>query len=145
MDVIHHSEIGTKRAMTEFTNHIQGLLNLVGRSEHFCPQYNECIMDMKAEMGSICKAVIRSGVSFDKSPNEYQLEFGGVDAVIKPQKYLSPQSINAHPRMAGMEREDFDRIQRIKESEASELLLRVASVACGGNAAWRSFHAICKK
>ncbi len=96
MDVIHHSEIGTKHAMTEVTNHIQVLLNLTGRSEHFCPGYNECVMDMKAEMGSIHKAMIRSGISFDKSLNEYQLEFGGVATVIKPQKHLSPRSINAH-------------------------------------------------
>ncbi len=30
-----------------------------------------------------------------------------------------PQSINAHPRMAGMKRHDFDRIRRIDESDAS--------------------------
>ncbi len=60
MDVIHHSEIGTKNAMTEVTNHIQVLLNLTGRSEHHCPQYNECVMVMKAEMGSSSKAMIRS-------------------------------------------------------------------------------------
>ncbi len=70
-------------------------------------------------MGSLNKAMIRSGISFDKSPNEYQLEFGGVAALIKPQKHLSPLSINAHPRMAGLEHHDFDCIQRIKESEAS--------------------------
>ena len=52
MDVIHHSEIGTQNAMTKVTNQIQMLLNLTGISEHFCPQYNECVMDMKAEMGS---------------------------------------------------------------------------------------------
>ncbi len=45
-------------------------------------------MDMKAEVGSIRKAMIRSGILFDKSPNEYQLEFGGVASVIKPQKHL---------------------------------------------------------
>ncbi len=67
-------------------------------------------MDMKAEMGSICKAMIRSGISFDKSPNGYQLEFGGVATVIKTQKHLCPQSINARPRMAGMKRQDFDGI-----------------------------------
>ncbi len=33
-------------------------------------------MDMKAEMGSSSKAVIRSRISFTKSPNEYQQEFG---------------------------------------------------------------------
>ena len=37
----------------------------------------------------------------------------------KPQKYLSPQIINAHSRMAGMKHHDFDRIQQIKESKAS--------------------------
>ena len=70
MDVIHHSEIGAQNAMTEVTNHIQVLLNLTGRSEHFCPQYNECVMNMKAEMGSSCKAMIRSRITFDKLPNE---------------------------------------------------------------------------
>ncbi len=58
MDVIHHSEIGTQNAMTEVTNHIQVLLNMTGRSEHFCPQYTECMVDMKAEMGSSGKAMI---------------------------------------------------------------------------------------
>ncbi len=48
-DVIHHSEIGTKQAMKEVTNHFQVLLNLIGRSKHFCPQYNDCVMDLKAE------------------------------------------------------------------------------------------------
>ncbi len=42
MDVRHHSQIDTKHAMTEVTNHIQVLSNLTGRSEHFCSQYNEC-------------------------------------------------------------------------------------------------------
>ncbi len=164
MDVIHHSEIGTQNAMTD-TNHIQVLLNLTGRSEHFCPQYNECVMDMKAEMGSSSKAMIRSGISFDKLPKEQkqkdtstngrqrsnftgtakkwnrkdkvakrslvavgekdsvadsdedtQPEFGGVDIVNKPQKYLSPQIIKAHPQMAGMKRHNFDCIQQSKES-----------------------------
>jgi hypothetical protein len=58
MDVIHHSKIGTQNAMTEVTNHIPVLLNLTGRSEHLCSQYNECVMDMKAEMGSSRKAMI---------------------------------------------------------------------------------------
>jgi len=62
MDVIHHSEIGTQNAMAEVTNHIQVLLNLTGGSEHLCPQYNECAMVMKAEMGSSRKAMIRSGI-----------------------------------------------------------------------------------
>ncbi len=70
MDVIPHSEIGTQNAMTEVSNHIQVLLSLTGRSEHFCPQYNECAMDMKAEMGSSRKAMIRAGTSFNKSSNE---------------------------------------------------------------------------
>ncbi len=70
MDVIHHSEIGTQNAMTEVTNHIQLLLNLTGRSEHFCLHYNESMMDMKAEMGSNRKAMVRSGISFDKLSNE---------------------------------------------------------------------------
>ncbi len=30
----------------------------------------QLVFDMKAEMGSMCKAMIRSGISFDKSPNE---------------------------------------------------------------------------
>jgi hypothetical protein len=119
MDVIHHSEICTKHTMTEVTNHIQVLLNLTGRSEHFCLQYNECVMDMKAKMGSICKAMIKSGISIYKFPNENQLEFGGVATMIKPQKHLSPLSINAHPQMAGMKHHYFDRIQGIKKSKAS--------------------------
>ncbi len=48
----------------------QVLLNLTGRSEHFCPQYNECVMDMKAEMGSSSKAMIRSGILSDKLSNK---------------------------------------------------------------------------
>jgi hypothetical protein len=99
--------------MTAVTHHIQVLLNLTGRSEYFCPQSN--VMDMKAEMGFIHKAMIRSGISFDKSPNE----FGGVATVIRPQKHLSPRSSKAHARMAGMKSHDFERILRIKESEAS--------------------------
>jgi hypothetical protein len=39
--------------------------------------------------------------------------------VNKQQKYSSPQFINAHPLMAGMERHNLDSIQQIKESEAS--------------------------
>jgi hypothetical protein len=39
--------------------------------------------------------------------------------VIESQKHLSPRSIKAHPRMAGMKRHKFFRIQRIKESEES--------------------------
>ncbi len=124
-------------------------------------------MDMKAEMGSSRKAMIRSGISFDKLPNEQkqkdtstngrqksnfagmakkrnrkdrvaqrslvaveekdsvsdsyedtQPEFGGVAIVNKPQKYLRPRIINAHSRMAGMKRHDFDCIQQIKESNS---------------------------
>ncbi len=37
----------------------------------------------------------------------------------KPQKHLSPRIINAHPRLAGMKRHDLDRIEQVKESEAS--------------------------
>ena len=117
-------------------------------------------------MGSMRKAMIRSGISSDKSPNEqkprkppasgeqknvfagtakkkykkdkvaqrslvpiktknqvfdsdddYQPEFGGT--VIKPQKYMCPQSINAQPLMTGMKRHDLDCILRINEREAS--------------------------
>jgi hypothetical protein len=70
MDVITQSEIGNHNAITEVSNHIQVLLNFRGRSEHFCPQYNECAMDMKAEMGSCRKAMIRSGISFNKLSND---------------------------------------------------------------------------
>jgi hypothetical protein len=48
-----------------------------------------------------------------------QPEFGGVAIVNKPQKYLSPQSINTDPWMAGMKSHYFECIQQIKESEAS--------------------------
>ncbi len=44
------------------------------------------------------------------SDDDKQPEFGGVATLIKPQKYMSPQSINAHPRIAGMKHHDFDRI-----------------------------------
>ena len=37
----------------------------------------------------------------------------------KSQKHLSPQIINAHPRMAGMKSQDLDSIEQVKESEAS--------------------------
>ncbi len=118
-------------------------------------------------MGSMRKAMIRSGISFDKLQNKQkqkdtstngeqksnfaglakkrnrkdkvaqrsksllavgekdsvsdsdedtQPEFGGVAIVNKPKKCLSPRIINAHPRMAGMKRHDFDCIQQIKES-----------------------------
>ena len=66
---------------------------------------------------SFVAVVEKDNVSDSNEDN--QPEFGRVATVIKPQKYLSPQSINAHPRMAGMKRHDFDRIQQIKESEAS--------------------------
>jgi hypothetical protein len=46
----------------------------------------------------------------DSDDEDNQPEFGGVALVIKHQKYLSPWSINAHPRMAGMKRHDFDSI-----------------------------------
>ena len=58
--------IGTQNTMTEITYHIQVLLNLTERSEHFCPQHNECVMDMKAEMGSSSKVMIRSRISSNK-------------------------------------------------------------------------------
>jgi hypothetical protein len=123
---------------------------------------------MKAETGAMSKAMIRSGISFDRSPNEQkprepsangklknnfagtakkknrkdkvaqrslvaveekesasgsnediQHEFGGVATVIKPQKHLSPRSINAHPQMVGLKCHDFDLIQQVKESDAS--------------------------
>jgi hypothetical protein len=128
-------------------------MNLTGRPEHFCPQYNECVMDMKAEMGSSLKAMIRSEILFDNIPNKQkqtakkrnrkdkvaqrslitveekdsisdtnedaQPAFG-VDAIVgKSQKYLSPRTINAHPWLAGMKRHDLDRIEQVKESEAS--------------------------
>ncbi len=57
--------------------------------------------------------------SVTDSDEDTQLEFGGVAIVNKPHKYLSPRSINAHPRMGGMKRNDFDSIQQIKESEVS--------------------------
>ncbi len=115
------------------------------------------VIDMKAEMGSMRKATIRSCTSFDKSPNQQppreppangkeknnfagtakkknrkdkvaqrslvpvetkesvngpindnQLEFGGVATVMKPQKYVSPRSINAQPLITGMQRQDID-------------------------------------
>ncbi len=119
---------------------------------------------MKAEMGSIRKAMIRSWIWFNKLPNkqkqkdtptngsqknnftgtakkrnlnrkdkvaqrslvavkekdsvsdsneDIQHEFGGVAIVKKPQKYLSPHIINAHPRMAGMKCHYFECIQWI--------------------------------
>ncbi len=49
--------------------------------------------------------------SVSDSDEDHQPEFGGVAIVIKPHKHLSPLSINTHPRMAGMMRHDFDRIQ----------------------------------
>ncbi len=56
--------------------------------------------------------------SVSDSNEDPQPEFGGVAIVKKPQKYLSPRIINAHPRMAGMQRHDLEHIQRIKESKA---------------------------
>jgi hypothetical protein len=56
--------------------------------------------------------------SVSDSYEDNQPEFGGVATVIKPQQHLSPRSINAHPRMAGMKHHDFDCIQQIKESKA---------------------------
>ncbi len=52
------------------------------------------------------------------SNDDNQPEFGGVATVIKPQKYVSPQSIHAQLRIAGMKRHCLDRIRRINENEA---------------------------
>jgi hypothetical protein len=130
----------------------------------------QLVLDMKAEMGSICKAMMGAGISFDNAPNEQktrnasdkgkqknyfagtakkrnsknrvaqrslvavevkdsvtdsdedpQPEFGGVaiQVVVKSQKHLSPQTINAHPLLAGTKRHDLDSIEQIKASEAS--------------------------
>ena len=125
----------------------------------------QLVLDMKAEMGSMRKAVMGSRMSFKNVPNEQktkhasakgkqknnfagtakkrnrkdkvaqrslvaveekdsvsdsnedpQPEFGGVAIVGKSQKYLSPQTINAHPRLAGMKRHDLNRIEQVKES-----------------------------
>jgi hypothetical protein len=54
--------------------------------------------------------------SVSDSDEDTQPEFGGAAIVKKPQKYLSPQTINAHPWMVGMKRHDFEHIQQIKES-----------------------------
>ncbi len=60
----------------------------------------------------------KDGVS--DSDEDTQPKFGGVAIIVnQPHKSLSPRIINAHPRMAGMKRHDFECIQRIKESEAS--------------------------
>jgi hypothetical protein len=69
-------------------------------------------MDMKAEMGSIRKAMIRSGIAFGKSPNVQKPREPSANGKQK-------NNFDAHPRMAGMKRHDFDRIQQIKESKAS--------------------------
>ncbi len=57
--------------------------------------------------------------SASNSDEEPQPEFGGVTIVRKSQKHLSTRIINVHPRMAGMKRRDLDRIEQVKESEAS--------------------------
>ncbi len=46
--------------------------------------------------------------SVSDSDEDTQPEVGGVAIVNTPQKYLSPQNINAHPQMAGMKRHDFE-------------------------------------
>ena len=61
-----------QNTMIEVMNHIELQLKSTGRSEHFCPQYNDCAMNMKAKIGSMRKTMIRSGISMGKSPNEYQ-------------------------------------------------------------------------
>jgi hypothetical protein len=50
--------------------------------------------------------------SVSDSDENTQPEFGGIA------KHLSPRIINAHPQMAGMQRHDLERIQRMRESEA---------------------------
>jgi hypothetical protein len=49
--------------------------------------------------------------SVSDSDEDTQPESGGVSIMNKPQKYLSPRSINAHPRMAGMKHHGFDHYQ----------------------------------
>ncbi len=67
----------------------------------------------------------RSPVAVEEKDNvsdsneDPQPEFGGVAIVEKAQKHLSPRTINSHPRLAGMKRHDLDRIEKVKESEAS--------------------------
>ncbi len=48
------------------------------------------------------------------SNDDNQPEFWGVATVIKPQKYVSPQSIYAQPLMTGTKRHDLDHIRRIE-------------------------------
>jgi hypothetical protein len=67
MDVIHHSVICTQYTMTEVMNRIQVLLNLAGRSEHFCSQYNECVTAMMKPFGEIMCRVHIADLS-DKAP-----------------------------------------------------------------------------
>ncbi len=70
-------------------------------------------------MSQRCLVAVEEKDNVSDSDEDTQPEFGGVAIVRKPQKHLSPQIINAHPRMAGMQRHDLERIQRIKEREAS--------------------------
>ncbi len=37
---------------------------------HDIDKLTQLVLDMKAEMGSVCKAMIISGISFNRSPNE---------------------------------------------------------------------------
>jgi hypothetical protein len=67
-DVIHHSEIGTQHAMTEVMIHIQVLLNLTGTSEHFCPQYNECVTAMMTIPPGEIMCLLQIADLSDKAP-----------------------------------------------------------------------------
>ena len=49
--------------------------------------------------------------SVTDSDEDPQPEFGGVAIVVKSQNRLSPQTINSHPRLAGMKRHDLDCIE----------------------------------
>ncbi len=66
----------------------------------------------KDEVAQRCLMAVEEKDSVSDSDEDTQPEEGGVAIVKKPH----PQTINAHPRIAGMERHNFDSIQRIKES-----------------------------
>jgi hypothetical protein len=53
------------------------------------------------------------------SNDDNQPDFENIAIVIKPQKYVSPQSINTHALMTGIKHHNLDCIQRINESKAS--------------------------
>ena len=57
--------------------------------------------------------------SVSDSYEDAHSEFGGVAIVAESQKSLSPQIINSHARLPGMKLHDLDRIEQVKESEAS--------------------------